>query len=239
MLRGAWELTRSLAALPSYQRELRQRASVDQRLDEHMATAFESGHGMLYIRPYQVPAEIRGFLELIQSRPRQRILEIGTSKGGTLYLFCRVATPDATIVTVDLPGAFLRGHYPRWKDGFYRSFAGPQQTVVTIRGNSHTDETVQHVAVPFRGQPVDVLMIDGDHSYEGVIDDFERYRRLVRPDGLIAFHDIVPGPDEMVGGVPRFWNDLKSRYRHREFVENWQQVGLGIGVVEGAGTYGK
>ncbi len=239
MLRGAWQLTRSLLTLPAYRRELQQRAATDRTLDQHMATAFETGHGMLYIRPYQVPMEIRALLERLTAAPPQRVLEIGTSKGGTLYLFCRVATPTATLVTVDLPGAWLRGHYPRWKDGLYRSFAGPQQTVVTMRGDSHSAATARQVESCFGGQPIDFLFIDGDHSYEGVADDFERYRRLVRPDGLIAFHDIAPGPPESVGGVPQFWNDVKTNYRHVEFIEHADQAGLGIGVLENAGTFGK
>jgi predicted O-methyltransferase YrrM len=39
--------------------------------------------------------------------------------------------------------------------------------------------------------PVDLIFIDGDHSYEGVKQDFEIYAPLVRSDGLIAFHDIL------------------------------------------------
>jgi len=45
----------------------------------------------------------------------------------------------------------------------------------------------------------DFLFIDGDHTYEGVEGDFEMYSPLVRRGGIIAFHDIVPGPPENVG----------------------------------------
>jgi hypothetical protein len=48
------------------------------------------------------------------------------------------------------------------------------------------------------------LFIDGDHTYEGVRRDFEMYSPLVRKGGIIAFHDIYPGPEESVGGVPKF-----------------------------------
>ena len=41
-----------------------------------------------------------------------------------------------------------------------------------------------------RGEPLDLLFIDGDHSYDGVRADFELYGRLVRPGGLIALHDV-------------------------------------------------
>jgi hypothetical protein len=34
-----------------------------------------------------------------------------------------------------------------------------------------------------------------------------------------------------VGGVPRFWRELKATRRHLEFVKSWQQGGWGIGVL--------
>ena len=57
---------------------------------------------------------------------------------------------------------------------------------------------------------IDFLFIDGDHTYEGVKSDFEMYSPLVRSGGLIALHDIVPGPEGCVGGVPKYWSELKA-----------------------------
>ena len=239
MLASAWDLTRSFFSLPAYQRELKHRAERDSTIDEHMDTAFHCQAGPLYIMPYQVPSEIRELLELVQPMQCERVLEIGSSKGGTLYLFSRIAAPTATLVTVDLPGHPFRGHYPRWKEPLYRSFAGPEQTIALVRGDSHSAEAEARVRAAVGAKPVDFLFIDGDHSYEGVKDDFERYRALVRPGGIIAFHDIVPGPDVMVGGVPQFWQELKATYSHREFVESWSQTGLGIGVLDDAGRWGR
>jgi hypothetical protein len=42
--------------------------------------------------------------------------------------------------------------------------------------------------IPFE---IDILLIDGDHSRAGVINDFE-YARQVRAGGMILFHDIAP-----------------------------------------------
>jgi hypothetical protein len=59
------------------------------------------------------------------------------------------------------------------------------------------------------------------------------YSPLVRPGGLIAFHDInesayVPGNQ-----VHRFWRELKTRYATREYIDqNWPGGGMGIGVLE-------
>ena len=37
---------------------------------------------------------------------------------------------------------------------------------------------------------IDLLFIDGDHSYEGVKLDFELYSKILSPDGIIILHDI-------------------------------------------------
>jgi len=81
------------------------------------------------------------------------------------------------------------------------------------------------------GESLDFLFIDGDHTYDGVKKDFEIYGRYVRKNGIIAFHDIVPGPSERVGGVPRFWNEIKHQFDYVELVKNWKQGGFGIGVI--------
>jgi predicted O-methyltransferase YrrM len=39
--------------------------------------------------------------------------------------------------------------------------------------------------------PIDLLLIDGDHSYAGVKFDFEHFGRQVRPGGLILLHDSI------------------------------------------------
>ena len=56
------------------------------------------------------------------------------------------------------------------------------------------------------------------------------YSPLVRRGGLVAFHDIVPGPVEHVGGVPEFWQHIRD-CNGLEFVDDWGQGGCGIGVV--------
>jgi len=91
-----------------------------------------------------------------------------------------------------------------------------------------------------KGQRFDALFIDGDHSEEGVAADFEMYGPLVRKGGIIGFHDIVadvfqrygrPTPSS-TGGVPRFWQKLKSRCsEYWEFIDDPEQDGFGIGAI--------
>jgi len=65
---------------------------------------------------------------------------------------------------------------------------------------------------------LDFFFIDEDHTYDRVKQDFEMYSKLVRPGGIIGFHDIFPGPPETVGGVPRFWDEVKSDLDHIEVI---------------------
>jgi predicted O-methyltransferase YrrM len=83
---------------------------------------------------------------------------------------------------------------------------------------------------------VDLLFINGDHSNDGVKMDFERFSPLVTAGGIVVFPDIVPGAEASMGGVPRFWWELKKDRRHLEFVKSWQQGGWGIGVLPATGA---
>jgi predicted O-methyltransferase YrrM len=185
--------------------------------------------GTVDLAPIQVRSEVERFLELI-GRP-QRVVELGTAHGGMLFLFTRVATADATLVSVDLPGGLFGGGYPRSWRRLLGSVGRPGQHVHLVRGDSQQEATRAEVGA-LLGGTADLLLIDADHRYDGVRRDYELYRDLVAPSGLIAFHDVVPGSPAMVGGVPRFWEELKiSDLETTEIVEDWAQGGWGLGVV--------
>jgi len=80
-----------------------------------------------------------------------------------------------------------------------------------------------------KGNELDFLFIDGDHTYEGVRADFMMYSPFVRDGGLIAFHDVAES-----GGsreVHRLWEELKPNYRHEEFIHKTGSGAMGIGVL--------
>jgi predicted O-methyltransferase YrrM len=184
-----------------------------------------------YFRAIQVPSELTALGEILAQRRPERALEIGTAEGGTLLFLTRLASPQATIVSVDLPGGKFGGGYSTRRQWFYQRFARSRQRLHLLRGDSHATEMLEDVKAAFAGKALDYLFIDGDHRYEGVKSDFEMYGPLVRKGGLIAFHDIVDGPADAVGGVPRFWREIKSRYDHSQFIKNPDQGGYGIGVL--------
>ena len=43
-------------------------------------------------------------------------------------------------------------------------------------------------------RPVDLLFIDAGHKYHEVLGDYQAWSPFVKPGGVIAFHDYLPGP---------------------------------------------
>jgi cephalosporin hydroxylase len=182
------------------------------------------------IHAMQMPTEISRLLTAVQALRPKRILEIGTARGGTLFMTSRVVEPDATLISLDLPGGMWGGGYPRWKAGVYRRMVLPSQEVHLIRADSHDPTSLNQIRSILNGERLDYLFIDGDHTYQGVKMDFEMYGPLVRSGGLIAFHDIADHPAGAGGDVPRYWRELAATHKVDEFVEN-PQIGCGIGLI--------
>ena len=93
--------------------------------------------GGLLIKPMQIKEEISELLKILDKIKPKITLEIGTANGGTLFLFSQVATNDATILSIDLPGGKFGGGYPIWKIPLYKSFARKDQKIYLIRGGKY------------------------------------------------------------------------------------------------------
>jgi predicted O-methyltransferase YrrM len=193
-------------------------------------------YGLVELAPFQIRAELLAFLERLAETPPRTVVELGTANGGTLFMLARVAAPDATLVSVDLPGSLFGDGYPRTRAPLLKSFARPGQSIELIRADSHAPETLARVR-SIVGDDLDVLFIDADHRYEGVRHDYELYAPLVRRGGLIAFHDIAEGPADRVGGVPRFWEEIRGD-EFEEIIADRTQGGFGIGLIRSDGRHG-
>jgi predicted O-methyltransferase YrrM len=180
----------------------------------------------------QKKSEILQLLKRVRPLDLQTACEIGAAGGGTTFLLSRVARADALIVSIDrnVPPGLARAA---------ELWARPGQVAVTMSGNSQSEKTVRDVQALLGRRKLDLLFIDGDHSYEGVSRDYLLYRELVRPGGLIAFHDIVPDhltrfgqvTKARAGGVSRLWQELRHAHRFEEYIEDPQQDGYGIGLL--------
>jgi cephalosporin hydroxylase len=166
--------------------------------------------------------KLREFVPLIalvrRLRPRT-VVEIGTAAGGSFYAWCAVADSTARVISIDLPGGSFGGGYAEADIPRLRSYGRAGQRLSFIRADSHLESTRERVSAALDGEPINFLMIDGDHTYDGVRRDFELYAPLLAPKGTVAFHDIVPHPSYDRCEVHLFWNELKAEYRHVEFVD--------------------
>lgn len=225
------------ALAPVAARLLRRRADRAITLDDLLELTFEFRPFGITIAPLQSRWEFRQLLEELAPVRPQAMLEIGTAKGGSLLAFTRLCAPDAHIVSIDLPRGPFGGGYPLWKMPLYKAFARHGQRLDLVRADSHSASTFAHVQGLFGGRKLDFLFIDGDHRYDGVRSDFETYISLVRPGGIVAFHDVAaPAPDQLTrgndsGDVPRFWVELTREHPGQIFVDPQGLGCFGIGII--------
>lgn len=187
--------------------------------------------------------ELRHFLARVQAQKPRVVVEIGTARGGMLYCFAQLAARDATLVSIDLPGAPNCGGQTATEREVFATFGPASQQMHFIPADSHLPATREQLRQILAGRRIDLLFIDGDHSYAGCMADFAMYRELVAPDGLIVFHDICMFPDEWQGAaVGVAWQELKARYGGEEIIDpagvssrvlqpgqHWR---WGIGIIE-------
>jgi predicted O-methyltransferase YrrM len=164
--------------------------------------------------------EFAGFVQYLHQTERPMcVLEIGTLHGGTLWAWCQIATLDALVISIDLPGGAFGGGYPEEDASRLQAYARGGQNLRLIRADSHAAGTLNQVIAVLDDRPVDLLFVDGDHTYEGVRCDFELYAPLVRPGGLFVVHDILRHDEDPDCQVDAFWEEVSAGRTCREFVD--------------------
>jgi predicted O-methyltransferase YrrM len=165
----------------------------------------------------QKPEELDALIEILQGERLGTVVEIGTAGGGTLLGWCALARADATIVSIDLPGGPFGGS-PEDRSPILRSFAAPGQALHLLRMDSARRRTYDEVQRLLGDRRIDLLYIDGDHSYYGVRTDLLLYAPLVREGGLVVLHDINSASSDPAVEVEYLWQQLKATWEWREIV---------------------
>jgi cephalosporin hydroxylase len=211
-------------------RQLRRARTVSQYLTFDEAYAFaDVEFGIV-----QKPEEIRWLFELVRVERPRVVLEIGLAFGGTFFLWSRAAAPDAHLLAIDTKPV---GRLGMWSPFSLvrRAFAAGSQRVTLLMGSdSHSETTRQRIATLLDGRAIDFLFIHGDHSCEGVWQDFKTYSPFVASGGLIAFADISQNPAERTKGVAQFWREFTVEHETDERIVN-DEPGFGIGVYRMSG----
>ena len=163
-------------------------------------------------RPSQGYHEYRWFLEFVRNKlsPNPTVLEIGVRKGRQKYFYQNLFNADYRGIDIDISKT----------DG-----------VDFIQGESCDPRTVDKIKKWLNGRKINLLFIDGDHSYNAVKKDYETYAPL---SDIVAFHDIcTKNPKHL--DVKRYWNELikdKDKIVEFKFKEPTAKYGAtGIGVL--------
>lgn len=172
---------------------------------------------------YQNLTEIAALWQHVAARPHARVLEVGSLFGGTLWYWAHLPAIEL-LVTVDLPS-----DWPQVADGVrdarqhWHGWFSPHCQFVDVQGDSHAAQTYDHVVDVLADTPTaplfDFMFIDGDHTYDGVRNDWLIWSTLLRPGGIVAFHDTWPNHDRHEPGVVRWCDELRHHFPSIEWTD--------------------
>jgi hypothetical protein len=162
------------------------------------------------LKIWQYPNQFSKYLKFLSDKNITSYLEIGCRWGGTFVLTTEYLkkfnnlTESVAVDLIDSPVAEYTG-------GTF------------IKMNSMSQEFSEYIA----SKQFDLVLIDGDHTYEGAKSDYLLVKDHAK---IIVFHDIT---SVACPGVMKIWNEIKHEYDFHEFTQQYHEVPssfLGIGV---------
>ena len=123
----------------------------------------------------------------------ERILEIGTFEGNTTVNLAANAPPGARVFTLDLPPDW-GGQFGLGVPDIHDNAAVGHHTGRQFKGSQYANKVTQlwGDSAEFdwdEFSPFDFILIDGCHTYEYAVADTRNALRVVRPGGVIVWHD--------------------------------------------------
>lgn len=163
-------------------------------------------------------SDIEGWILAVLAKRARCLFEFGTCTGRTAYLWARNSPPDARVITLTLAPE-ERDHYRQdanddatdteaaLSESAYTSFIYSGTPAAAKVDQLFGDSKALDVS-RWAGQ-CDLVFVDGSHAYSYVKSDSEKALQLVRPGGLVLWHDYA-GPSHSPG-VYRALNELARR----------------------------
>jgi hypothetical protein len=163
-----------------------------------------------------------GFWIVGALRPRT-IVELGVHRGFSFFVFCQAVQRlhlAARCFAVDT-----------WIGDEHAGFYGDDVYDEVCAHNRRYDAFSRLIRSDFSDAcgefadgSIDLLHVDGCHTYEAVRHDFESWLPKLSRHGVMLFHDTAEYGNGF--GVHRLWDGLRSRYPHFEF-----RHGHGLGII--------
>ena len=159
------------------------------------------------IEGFMVPGQEEYLFNKVKSLPNDGVIvEIGSYKGrstvamayaciGTKRKIYCIDTWDGN--DIDFPD---RNFFEIWQQNLQKN--GLYKYVVPLQGYSH--QVLSQWIELTNGIKIDFIFIDGSHQFLDVLKDFEQSFPLVKENGWIAFHDVVP----TWPGSERVWHNI-------------------------------
>ncbi len=148
------------------------------------------------------PMECNALAALVHLVKAKRIFEFGTYKGVSTTQLALNVSQGGMVFTLDLPEDDPRYSLPIPKDS--------EREIALEKGKGTLIPTdvldritfLRHDSASFDENPylatMDLVFVDGAHSYEYVKNDSEKGWRMLRPGGVIAWHDFAPNHPDVV-----------------------------------------
>jgi len=162
--------------------------------------------------------------DLVRNIKPKIVVELGTHYGTSFFSFCQAVKDekmDCELNAIDT-----------WKGDKHADFYGEEvfEKVNEIRDDCYGDlrinlirKTFDEAVGDFKEESIDILHIDGLHTYEAVKHDFENWLGKMKNSGVVLFHDTAETKDDF--GVHILWDELKKKYETMDF---FHSHGLGV-----------
>jgi len=163
---------------------------------------------------------------LVYDKKPKILVELGTHGGSSYFSFCQAVKENqlhTRCYAVDTWGGDAHaGHY---ENSIFEKVSAYNQAHYS-GFSTLLKKTFDAALDDIQDQSVDLLHIDGLHTYEAVEHDFQTWLPKLSPGAIILFHDTAVKEDGF--GVWRFWAVMKERYPlHFEM-----HHAFGLGVIQ-------